>query len=119
MADTSIWIDHFRQTNATLERLLDADQVLGHPFVVGELALGNLPRRASLLRDLGDLPAAPLATHEEVMALIEAERLHGLGITYLDLHLLAATLLTLDAYLWTRDRRLSEVAARLGVAAPI
>jgi predicted nucleic acid-binding protein len=116
LADTSIWIDHFRQSNAALQRLLDADEVLGHPFVVGELALGNLPRRDSLLQDLSDLPAAIAASHDEAMGLIADERLYGLGITYIDLHLLAATRLTPEARLWSRDRRLSALAARLGVA---
>jgi predicted nucleic acid-binding protein len=119
LVDTSIWIDHFRQANGVLERLLASDQVLGHPFVVGELALGNLPQRASLLQDLSDLPAALVATHEEAMVLIAEERLYGLGITYIDLHLLASTLLTSEALLWTRDRRLVDVASRLQVRAAL
>ena len=116
LVDTTIWIDHFRQDNAALARLLSDDQVLGHPYVVGELALGNLPRRALLLRELGDLPAAVAATHDEAMALLEGERLYGLGIGYVDLHLLAATKLTRDARLWSRDMTLSAAAERLGLS---
>jgi hypothetical protein len=116
LVDTTVWIDHFRRDNATLARLLNEDQVLGHPFVVGELALGNLPRRTSLLRDLGDLPASVVATHGEAMVLLEAERLYGLGIGYVDLHLLAATRLAPGTRLWSRDVRLANVAGRLGLS---
>jgi len=119
LVDTSIWIDHFRQTNPALARLLRANDVLTHPFVIGELALGKLPRRARVLQDLSDLPPALVATDEEAMRLIEDERLYGLGITYIDLHLLAATRLTPWARLWTRDRRLSEAATQLHVIAAL
>ena len=119
LVDTSIWIDHLRQGDPTLAGLLNADQVYMHPFIIGEIALGKLPRRASLLRDLMDLPMAAPATPDEVLSFIEGERLHGLGIGYVDAHLLAATRLSPDAALWTRDRRLGGIATRLGLAASV
>jgi len=92
--------------------------VLAHPWVTGELALGHLSNRAEVLVLLGNLPTAVQATILEVMRLIEDQRLFvfGLGIGYVDAHLLASTLLTSDAALWTREQRLHAVAARLGVA---
>ena len=96
---------------------LTAREILGHPFVIGELAMGNLGNRPVILRSLSQLPPAMKARDSEVLALIERERLFGLGIGFIDAHLLAATLLTDDARLWTRDRRLHEAAVRLGVAA--
>jgi predicted nucleic acid-binding protein len=119
LVDSSIWVDHLRAANTTMIRLLDNAEVLGHPFVVGELALGNLPRRVSLLRDLNDLPAAAVATHEEAMLLLEREQLHGQGVGYVDLHLLAATRLTPGARLWSRDNRVGAAAERLGLKADL
>ena len=117
LADTSVWADHFRGNDAVMERLLDLTSILMHPLVLGEIAMGSLHRRAALLKALGKLPGVEVARHEEAMALIEREQLHGLGIGYIDVHLLASTLLTPDARLWTRDRRLRDVAARFGIAA--
>jgi predicted nucleic acid-binding protein len=97
--------------------LLEGRQVLAHPFVVGELALGNIKRRAMILDALGNLPRASVASDDEVLGLIEGRSLFGLGIGYVDVHLLASALLSDDASLWTRDRRLNDVAQRLGVAA--
>lgn len=96
--------------------LLGDGKVLGHPFVVGELALGNLRQRDAFLRDLIDLPQAAVAEDEEVLRFIDREKLSGRGIGYVDAHLLAAVRLTPDAKLWTRDRRLQTVAAELGLA---
>jgi len=117
LVDTSVWIDHLRAQDATLGGLLDAGEVLGHPFVLGELALGNLRQRELVLTALGDLPQARVATDAEVLTFIERGRLYGFGIGYVDAHLLAAIRLTPGASLWTRDRRLHEAAARLGAAA--
>ena len=119
LVDTSVWIDHFREADAVLASLLDADEVLTHPFVLGEIALGNLRWRATTIRELDGLPKAVSATDVEVMALIEREKLFGLGLGYIDLHLLAATRLTLGARLWTRDKRQAVIAERLGVAADL
>ena len=116
LADTSVWIDHFRKGDAAFASRLDAGEVLTHPFVIGELAMANLNGRAAVLRELGRLPAATVARPDEVLALSAQEKLHGLGLGYVDACLLAATRLSPDSRLWTRDRRLAEVAARLGLA---
>jgi predicted nucleic acid-binding protein len=106
LVDTSVWIDHFRKGVASLKALLDAGQVLGHPFVVGELALGNLHRRNVILDALQALPQASVATESEVLRFIDQESLHGLGIGYVDAHLLAAVRLSPGSRLWTRHKRL-------------
>jgi len=117
LADTSVWIDHLRVGDMVLGDFLDRGRVLGHPFVTGELALGNLKQRNIVLRALRRLPQATVASHEEVLHLVERQPLYGLGIGYVDAHLLAAVRLTAGAKLWTRDRRLRTVAAQLGLAA--
>ena len=116
LVDASIWVDHLRRGAPTLIGLLESKQVLTHSFVVGELALGNLSNRAGFLAELRRLPHAVAATDEEVIALVDTHALSGRGIGFVDLHLLAATLLTPDATLWTRDRRLAKVAAQMGLA---
>ncbi len=117
LVDTSVWINHLRAADERLAGLLDAREVLGHPCVTGEVALGNLPRREVVLSELRDLPQAAVATDEEVRDLIERQALFGRGIGYVDAHLVAAVRLTADAKLWTADRRLQTVAAELGLAA--
>jgi predicted nucleic acid-binding protein len=117
LVDTSVWVDHLRAGDATLADLLNRGQVLGHPWVAGELALGQLAQRDVVLRLLAGLPQAVVATAPEVAAFIETHRLYGLGIGYVDVHLLAAARLTGDARLWTRDGRLAAAAERLAVAA--
>jgi predicted nucleic acid-binding protein len=118
LVDTSIWIEHLRNGEPRLAQLLDANQVLGHAFVVGELALGQLGRRKVILDSLRNLPQAHVASDPEVLRFIETAALHGLGIGYVDAHLLAATRLTPECRLWTRDRKLQGVAERLGVCSP-
>jgi predicted nucleic acid-binding protein len=117
LVDTSVWVDHFRAADERLVALLNAGEVLGHPFVSGELALGNLRRRDAVLGDLPDLRQAAVASDEDVVQLIDREALFGRGIGYIDAHLLAAARLTPGSKLWTHDRRLEAVAARLGLAA--
>lgn len=116
LVDTSVWVDHLRGHEPALAVLLENGTVLGHAFVLGELACGGLRRRAEILRLLAELPQAFAATHAEVLGLIERHRLMGRGIGYVDAHLLASAVLTPDARLWTRDRRLAEAAESLGVA---
>ena len=113
LADTSLWIDHLRQDDAEFSAWLEAGEVLIHPFVIGELAMGNLSSRAPLLRMLGGLPPAAVASPEDVLELVSREKLYGLGLGYVDAALLASALLTPDARLRTRDRRLQTVANRL------
>ena len=116
LVDTSVWIDHLRTGSDTLRRLLDRGFVLGHPFVTGELALGNLRQRDLVLDALAALPQASLASDREVLHFVEQQALYGLGIGYVDAHLLAAARLTAGATLWTRDTRLRSVATRLDLA---
>jgi hypothetical protein len=100
-----------------LAGLLQEGEVLGHPFIVGEVALGNLRRRDTVLGDLLELPQATVAADEDVLNLIIRQSLFGRGIGYVDAHLLASVRLTLDARLWTYDRRLQQVAADMGLSA--
>jgi len=113
LVDTSVWIDHFRVASLPLVDALKGEQVLMHPFVVGELACGTLKNRREVLDLMERLPRAVVATDDEVLLFIEHNRLMGKGIGYVDAHLLAATSLTEGAQLRTRDRRLSEIAASL------
>ena len=119
LVDTSIWVEHLRSTSAILSALLDNGRILGHPFVLGELALGNLRQRDDILRGLRRLPQATSASHLEVLRFIDREALYGRGIGYVDAHLLAAARLTAGSKLWTRDRRLLAVAGQLGLAAAL
>ena len=116
LVDTSIWIDHLRADNSALKRLLDAGDVLTHPFVIGELALGRIRQRDIILTALLDLPRAELATDAEVLGFVDREALFGRGIGYVDAHLLASVRLTAGARLWTRDARFRDVAEALGMA---
>jgi predicted nucleic acid-binding protein len=119
LVDTSVWVEHLRSNSAILSALLDNCRILGHPFVLGELALGNLRQRDDILRVLRRLPQATSASHLEVLRLIDREALYGRGIGYVDAHLLAAARLTAGSKLWTRDRRLQAVAGQLGLAAAL
>lgn len=116
LADTSIWIDHFRKSDGVFAALLNSGMVLTHPFVIGELALGNLRQRETILEALADLPAATVATDLEVLRLIEVKALYGRGIGFVDAHLLAAVLLTHGAELYTNDKRLQGAAVQSGLA---
>jgi predicted nucleic acid-binding protein len=116
LVDTSVWVDHFRSRDAGLVELLVNEDALGHPFVVGELALGGLRQRDLVLTAMSDLPMAQVATHAEVLGFIDRHGLAGLGIGYVEAHLLAAVRLTAGASLWTRDKRLHAIAVRLSAA---
>lgn len=119
LVDTSVWIDHFRSTISMLASMLQQERVLIHPCVMGELALGRLPDPDRVLADLHDLPAADVATNDEVLIFIRRNGLAGSGIGYADAQLLASARLTPDAALWSRDRRLLAAARRLGLDADI
>jgi predicted nucleic acid-binding protein len=119
IADTSVWIDHLKSSDPVLADLLGKGQILSHSFVTGELALGSLRQRRTVLEALRDLPQATVASDDEVMMLIEREYLYGLGIGFVDAHLVAAVRLTRGALLWTRDRRLRQAATRLGLSADL
>lgn len=115
LADTSVWIDHLRSGDEKLASLLHDGLVLIHPFVVGELACGNLRDRESVLGLLQALPRATVATDTEVLFFIERHALMGQGIGYIDAHLLASASLSRTARLWTRDARLGKVAVEMGL----
>lgn len=115
LVDTSVWIDHLAEGEPRLERLLNDESVLMHPFVVGELALGSLGRREIVIDALTLLPQVVRASHDEVMHFLHVERLFGKGIGYVDLHLLASTRLTPGATLWTKDKRLRLLAGELNL----
>jgi len=116
LVDTSVWIDHLRAGEPALAVALEQGAVLTHPFVVGELACGNLKNRSEVLQLLGDLPGAPIATDAEVLDFIERRALMGHGIGYIDVHLLASVVLAGSARLWTRDQRFAAVAEDLKLA---
>ena len=115
VVDSSVWVDHLRRHEAALAAALERGLVLCHPFVIGELACGHLRHRATLLASLAQLPASPVATHQEVLAFLEQHSLAGRGTGWLDVHLLAAAALTGGGRLWTRDKKLVAVAAELGL----
>ena len=119
LVDTSIWIDHLHRSDAALSTLLNESQVCTHPMIIGELALGSLQDRSTVLGLLSDLPSAPVATHAEVLVLVDGHALYGSGLSLVDAHLLAAARLSSADRLWTRDRRLRVAADQLGVAADL
>jgi hypothetical protein len=116
LADTSVWVDHLRRGDTRLAEALDRGAVVMHLFVIGEIACGSLSDRVSILELLHDLPRAVVANSDEVLGFIDRHELHGRGIGYVDVHLLASTALTDGAKLWTRDRRLRAAAVDLGLA---
>jgi predicted nucleic acid-binding protein len=116
LVDTSVWVDHLRADDAALGELLNHSQVLMHPFVLVELACGNLRNRGEVLRLLKDLPQAIVASNEEALFFIERNALMGRGIGYVDAHLLAAVTLGGSTRLWTRDKRLRSVTEALNLA---
>ena len=116
LADTTVWVDHFRNPEPELLAHLEIRGVLMHSMVIGELACGNLPNRKTALRKLHSLPRIPEPVHESVLSLIESERLMGRGVGFIDFHLLCSALDQTDVSLWTRDTRLHQIAGDLGVA---
>jgi hypothetical protein len=116
LADTSVWVDHLRKGDARLSSALERSVVFMHPFVVGELASGRMLNRGEVLQLLRSLPPAPVASDEEALRYIDDRELMGRGIGYVDVHLLASTALGGDLRLWSRARRLAEVASDLGLA---
>lgn len=115
LVDTSVWIDHLRKSDAILFDLLKTRNVLTHPLVIGEISVGSYKNRDGILSDLGLLPMAMAAKDSEVLRFISRHKIFGLGISYIDAHLLAAVQLTPDATLLTRDKRLDSVAAAMGL----
>jgi predicted nucleic acid-binding protein len=117
LADTSIWIDHFRSGNPELRNRLNQGHIVIHPFIIAELALGSLRGRAKTLALLDLLPQVRVAQVREVRVMIEARRLYSLGIGLTDAHLLASVFINSSTLLWTRDKRLRKAAEGLGIHA--
>ena len=116
IVDTSVWVDHFKKRNDALIALLQLDRALTHPMVLAELACGTPPApRARTLGDIGLFEAPNQASVPEILQFIEVEQLHGLGCGLVDVALLASTLITPGAQLWTLDKRLAALAERFGV----
>lgn len=116
LVDTSIWAGHIDREVRPLSMLLEAGEVLAHPLVIGEIAMGNLRQRHLVLQQFQKLPQAVMGTDREVLELIERNRLFGTGLSYVDAHLLSAARLTPDAALWSYDKQLQAAAEKLGVA---
>ncbi|MEK6371440.1 MAG: type II toxin-antitoxin system VapC family toxin [Acidobacteriota bacterium] len=116
LVDTSVWIDHLHKSVPALVEALEGEDVVTHPFVIGEIACGDLRDRREVLDLLAALPVAAVATDDEALGLIEDRRLMGKGLSYIDVHLLASTMLTGETQLWTTDKRLQTIAEQLRIA---
>lgn len=116
LVDSSVWIDHFRRPSAELAALLESRVVMTHPFVVGELACGHLPRREAVFAAMAKLPQAPVVPHHEVLAYVERHRLMARGMGWVDVHLLTSATVAGRVLLWSRDKRLVAAAAERGLA---
>jgi predicted nucleic acid-binding protein len=114
LVDTSVWVSHLRHGNEDLQKLLHKGEVVCHPFVVGELACGNLKNRDEILTYLKSLPMTILAEDEEVLRFIENNRLMGKGLGYIDVHLIASAVLT-NVLVWTFDKTLDELTNKIGI----
>jgi predicted nucleic acid-binding protein len=117
LVDTSVWIDHIGQSEPILVELLLKDRVRIHPYVIGEISLGSLRNRPTVLRALNDLPRVPVATPDEVLFLVEQQQLFSRGIGYVDASLLASAKLQPGVTIWTRDKRLKKIADELALSA--
>ena len=116
LVDTSVWIDHLSVGEDRLDALLNGGRVMAHPFVIGELACGNIHNRAEVLKLLKNLPQAPVASQEEMLFFIDNNKLMGRGIGFIDAHLMAATAMVDSSRIWTRDKRLERAASDLNLA---
>lgn len=115
LVDTSVWVEHLRREQRELESLLEAGEVVCHPFIVGELACGFIENRKEIFSLLQSLPAAVEAGHDEVMAFLERYRLMGRGLGWVDVHLMASAFLS-GTPLWTLDKKLRRESVRLAIA---
>lgn len=119
LADTSVWADHLRRKDATMSTCLDLGEIVMHPFVLGELSLGSMPKYDAVIATLMAMPAIQVAQADEVLVLVRNNMLMGTGIGYIDAHLLASSLIVSGTHVWTRDKRLRRAAERLGVASAL
>lgn len=114
LVDTSVWVSHLREGSNELADLLNDGNVLCHPFIIGELACGNLKDREAILSYLKLLPMSIVAEHEEALSFIENNRLMGKGLGYVDVHLMTSAALT-GVSIWTLDKKLAQAADRLHI----
>ena len=114
LVDTSLWVSHLRKANSHLQKLLVEGEVLCHPFIIGEIACGNMKNRTEILSLLHALPVAQVAEGDELLQFIENKKIYGLGIGLIDVHLLASAFLT-RASLWTADKNLQKIATKLNI----
>jgi predicted nucleic acid-binding protein len=115
LVDTSVWVNHFRMSDPNLVASLDTGTVVCHPFIIGELACGNLGNRQQILKLFRSLPSAPVVEPNELLEFIESRKLMGRGLGYIDVHLLASAILA-GVTLWTDDKRLRAAAKELDVS---
>ena len=114
LVDTSIWINHLRNSDQELKRLLFAGEVFCHPYIIGELACGSIKNRQEIISLLQELPQSPAVYFEEYLYFIEQNQLHGKGVSFIDIHLLASAKLA-EIPLWTGDKRLQSASAKLNL----
>lgn len=116
LVDSSVWVEHFKQRNEQLAALLADASVICHPYVVAEVACGTPPNRKTVIELLAELEAAPVATQDELLTLLDTRQLYGRGCGFVDMSLLASALLAEDLRLWTADKRLAKIAGELNKA---
>ncbi len=116
LLDSSVWIDHLAKSNDKVVEVLDTQEVVAHPFVIGELACGTMRQRELFLSQLALLPSLPMASHTECMTLLSANRLWGIGLSWINVHLLASCRIA-RVRVWTNDSALMLVSKRLGLGA--
>jgi predicted nucleic acid-binding protein len=116
LIDSSVWVGHFKRRNDHLVELLEEGAVICHPYIVGEVACGTPPSRKDIIGMLAELESAPVATQQELLALMDKRQLYGRGCGFVDMSLLAASLLSETARIWTLDKRLENLAAELNLA---
>lgn len=114
LVDTSVWISHLRYSNSSLQKLLEGNKVASHRFIVGELACGNISNRAEIISLMQSLPTVDVVEHEELLLFIEHNRLMGKGLGFVDVHLLAASMLA-GVRLWTQDKKLKQACSSLDI----
>ncbi len=115
LVDTSVWIDHFRKSNEQLEEVLNNGDIMCHPFIIGELACGNIKNRKEILSLMKELPMSYKASHDEIFELIERRKLMGRGLGFIDMHLIASAFLS-NVCLWSFDKNLNKIAIELKIA---
>ena len=114
LVDTSVWVSHLRHSNTSLQKLLNESRVVSHPLIIGELACGNIRNRTEIISLLQSLPMLDVVEHEELLLFIEHNKLMGTGLGFVDVHLLAATILA-GIPLWTQDKKLKQACSRLSI----